>query len=105
MRLLLAAPFALVAALLVACEPPRPTPPSAAPPADHTPFFVRHHEAADGCAACHGPEPCARCHHARPPADHRPGFAGAPHAAAARLEPDRCAVCHAGPLCARCHAH
>jgi mono/diheme cytochrome c family protein len=90
---------------LAACTPPE-TSSRPAPPADHGPAFTRTHGlavASADCARCHGPEPCVRCHRGRPPADHLPGFAGAAHAAAARLDPRRCAVCHTDSLCGRCH--
>jgi hypothetical protein len=92
-------------ALLAACTPPPPSPERAAPPSDHGPAFVLRHDGrpAAECATCHGPEPCVRCHRADPPRDHRPGFAGPAHAAAARLDVRRCAACHTPPLCARCH--
>ncbi len=91
----------LLLAALAGCGQTTPTPPAA--PADHTPAFVDEHRALTGCDDCHGVDACVRCHRARPPADHRPGFVGAPHGIAARLDADRCATCHTGPLCGRCH--
>lgn len=94
---------ALLALALAACQRSGPAPTPAAPPPDHTPAFVASHAAETGCEACHGEDACLRCHRSRPPRDHRPGFAGLPHAVEARLDPDRCATCHTGSICARCH--
>ncbi len=87
--------------LFVGCQQATSTAP--APPADHTPVFRRHHALEVGCERCHGPDPCLRCHRSALPDDHRPGFAGAPHAIRARLDPDRCATCHTRPHCGICH--
>lgn len=92
----------LAVLLLAGCGRVEFAPPPEPPP-DHTRAFVRDHAHRDGCERCHRPDPCARCHRTRAPADHRPGFAGSPHAVGARLDPKRCATCHTPATCATCH--
>ncbi len=94
--------LSLALCALTGCPGPAPAPPPPRP-ADHDLPFPAGHAPGDGCADCHGPDPCVRCHLERPPRDHGPAFAGAAHGVAARVDAIRCGRCHTADACALCH--